>query len=65
MTNPSRDPEPLGGADAAPKTTYVVGEGTEPEQRADIQKLSPKGMTTALVVTVLLIAGVAAMVMFR
>jgi hypothetical protein len=29
-----RDPEAeLGGADAVPKTTYITGEGTEPERR--------------------------------
>ena len=41
MTNPPpnrpddryRQPEPLGGADAVEKTTYVTGSGTEPEHR--------------------------------
>jgi hypothetical protein len=65
MSTPSRDPEPLGGADAAPKTTYVVGSGTEPEGRAAKPPLITKGATTSLVVTALLIAAVAAMIMFR
>jgi hypothetical protein len=65
MTTPSQDPEPLGGADAAPKTTYVVGRGTEPEERAATQPLVTKGAMTSLVVTALLMAGVLAMIMFR
>jgi len=48
-----RDPEAqLGGADAVPKTTYVVGEGTEPERRkGDLPaaRVSSGGLPRALI----------------
>ena len=66
------DPETaLGGADAVEKTTYVVGEGTDPNA------LSPKGRPASvgshrvspilwvIVVVVLLIVVVYAVVAFR
>jgi hypothetical protein len=65
MSTPSRDPEPLGGADAAPKTTYVTATGTEPEGRSPKQSMATKGATTSLLVTAVLIAVVVAMIMFR
>ena len=58
-----RDPEAqLGGADAVEKTTYVVGEGTDPNARrgkgpsATVGSSAPKVVATVVVVLVVLVA---------
>jgi len=59
-----RDPEAqLGGADAVEKTTYVVGEGTDPSARKGAQpsatvssRGAPMMVVVVLVVLVLLVA---------
>ena len=71
QTNPFRadkyrDPEAqLGGADSVEKTTYVVGEGTDPEREHDVHdpaarvSSSVPGGLLALVVALVFLAMVA------
>ncbi len=77
MTNPSqenpfdadryRDAEAqLGGADSVEKTTYVVGEGTQPERRhdrrapaANVSARGGSGMLIAIVVALVALAAIA------
>jgi hypothetical protein len=58
-----RDPEAqLGGADAVEKTTYVVGEGTDPNARkgegpsATVRSSAPGVVVAVIVVVVVLVA---------
>lgn len=58
-----RDPEAqLGGADAVEKTTYVVGEGTDPNARkgegpsANVRSSAPRMVAVVVIVVVVLVA---------
>ena len=58
-----RDPEAqLGGADAVEKTTYVVGEGTDPNARkgegpsATVPSTAPRVVAVLVAIIVLLVA---------
>jgi hypothetical protein len=58
-----RDPEAqLGGADAVEKTTYVVGEGTDPNARkgagpsATVRSSAPRIVAIVVAVLVMLVA---------
>jgi len=64
-----RDPEAqLGGADAVEKTTYVVGEGTDPHARkgegpsATVRSAGPPLMVIVVVVVLVLLVVVAYLV---
>ena len=64
-----RDPEAqLGGADAVEKTTYVVGEGTDPRARrgegpsATVRGAGPPLMVISVVVVLVLLVAVAYLV---
>lgn len=60
-----QEPEgPLGGADAAPKTSYVVGSGTEPEATAPpvTARVRPGGGVNPLLWVVVVLAVLLALV---
>jgi hypothetical protein len=58
-----RQPDPLGGADAVEKTTYVTGSGTDPERRGSegdkpVRKgEASSGLNTTWVILALLFVG--------
>jgi len=61
-----RDPEAAyGGADAIEKTTYVVGEGTDPHRQHPMDRPSPVGQTgmNPLLWAVVIVAVVIAVVL--
>jgi hypothetical protein len=67
-----RDPEAqLGGADAVEKTTYVVGEGTDPNARkgagpsATVRSSAPRVVAAIIAIVVVLVAIVYLIGIFR
>ena len=61
---PDKFPDPqaaLGGADAVEKTTYVVGEGTEPDARPRTPYIA-EGAARGIPIGVWVVGGIAALI---